>query len=148
MFKTSRILGTILVLLVGCLTAIAARPLGETGMFAQGDPDKTLSPYFMVVSDDPEKDVMPLKSTRADVKIAGTVAEVKITQVYRNTGKKTLEAIYVFPGSTRAAVHAMRMNIGERVIEAEIMERQKAHLAVGAAASQRLSDECGQYFAE
>ena len=80
----------------------------------------------MVVSDDPEKDVMPLKSTRADVKIAGMVAEVKITQVYRNTGKKTLEAIYVFPGSTRAAVHAMRMTIGERVIEAEIMERQKA----------------------
>ena len=69
---------------------------------------------------------MPLKSSRADVKIAGMVAEVKVTQVYQNTGKKTLEAIYVFPGSTRAAVHAMRMTIGERVIEAEIMERQKA----------------------
>jgi Ca-activated chloride channel family protein len=126
MLKTSRTLVAILVLLVGCLTAIASRPLGETGTSAQSDPDKTLSPYFMVVSDDPEKDVMPLKSTQADVRIAGTVAEVKITQVYRNTGKKTLEAIYVFPGSTRAAVHAMRMTIGERVIQAEIMERQKA----------------------
>jgi Ca-activated chloride channel homolog len=126
MLSTSRILGAILVLLVGGLTAIASQPLGETGTSAQGDPDKTLSPYFMVVSDDPQKEVMPLKSTQADVKIAGTVAEVKVTQVYRNTGKKTLEAIYVFPGSTRAAVHAMRMTIGERVIEAEIMERQKA----------------------
>ncbi|MFA4901919.1 MAG: VIT domain-containing protein [Desulfobaccales bacterium] len=126
MLKTSRTLVAILVLLVGCLTAIASRPLGETGTSAQSDPDKTLSPYFMVVSDDPEKDVMPLKSTQADVRIAGTVAEVKITQVYRNTGKKTLEALYVFPGSTRAAVHAMRMTIGERVIQAEIMERQKA----------------------
>lgn len=126
MLRTSRTLGAILVLIVGCLTAIALRPLGDSGTSAQGAPDKTLSPYFMVVSDDPEKDVMPLKSTRADVKIAGVAAEVKVTQVYRNTGKKTLEAIYVFPGSTRAAVHAMRMTIGERVIEAEIMERQKA----------------------
>ncbi|MHB9073745.1 MAG: VIT domain-containing protein [Desulfobaccales bacterium] len=126
MLRTSRTLGAILVLLVGCLTATASRPLGETGTSVQGDPDKTLSPYFMVVSDDPEKDVMPLKSTQADVKIAGTVAEVKITQVYRNTGKKTLEAIYVFPGSTRAAVHDLRMTIGERVIVAEIMERHKA----------------------
>ncbi len=126
MLRTSRTLGTILALVVVCLTAIASRPLGDSEISAQGALDKTLAPYFMVISDDPEKDVMPLKSTRADVKIAGTVAEVKITQVYRNTGKKTLEAIYVFPGSTRAAVHALRMTIGERVIEAEIMERQKA----------------------
>jgi Ca-activated chloride channel family protein len=78
------------------------------------------------LSDDPKVEALPLKSTRADVKIAGVAAEVKITQVYRNTGQKTLEAIYVFPGSTRAAVHAMRMTIGDRVVEAQIMERQKA----------------------
>jgi Ca-activated chloride channel family protein len=69
---------------------------------------------------------LPLKSTQADVKIAGVVAEVTVTQIYKNQGKKTLEAVYVFPGSTRAAVHALRMTIGERVVEAEIMERQKA----------------------
>lgn len=121
-FRPTRILGTIIVLLLGCLAAMGLRPLGEAGKPA----DKTLAPYFMVLSDEPDKDVMPLKSSRADVKIAGMVAEVKVTQIYKNTGKKTLEAIYVFPGSTRAAVHAMRMTIGERVIEAEIMERQKA----------------------
>jgi len=120
--RPSRTLGMILVLLLGCLSTLGLRPLGESGKPA----DKTLAPYFMVLSDEPGKDVMPLKSSRADVKIAGMVAEVKVTQVYKNTGKKTLEAIYVFPGSTRAAVHAMRMTIGERVIEAEIMERQKA----------------------
>ena len=121
-FRPSRTLGTILVLLIGCLATLGLRPLGEAGKPA----DKTLAPYFMVVSDEPGKDVMPLKSSQAFVSIAGLVAEVKVTQVYKNTGKKTLEAIYVFPGSTRAAVHAMRLTIGERVIEAEIMERQKA----------------------
>jgi len=91
----------------------------------QGE-DKTLAPYFFVQSDDPETDRLPLKGTRADVKIAGVIADVTVTQVYKNEGKKTLEAVYIFPGSTRAAVHAMRMTIGERVIEAEIMKRQEA----------------------
>ena len=122
MLKPSRTFWVLTALFCACLATMALRPLGESGT----SPDKTLAPYFMVVSDEPGKDVMPLKSSRADVKIAGTVAEVKVTQVYKNTGQKTLEAIYVFPGSTRAAVHAMRMTIGERVIEAEIMERQKA----------------------
>ncbi|MCX5888751.1 MAG: VIT domain-containing protein [Deltaproteobacteria bacterium] len=122
MLRPSRTLWVLSALFFACLATMALRPLGESGT----SPDKTLAPYFMVISDEPGKDVMPLKSSRADVKIAGMVAEVKVTQVYKNTGQKTLEAIYVFPGSTRAAVHAMRLTIGERVIEAEIMERQKA----------------------
>jgi Ca-activated chloride channel family protein len=127
MFKSPRTFGAILALLVTGLLTTALLP-GEksAGDGKPGAADKTLAPYFVVLSDDPKVDALPLKSTRADVKIAGVVAEVKITQVYRNTGQKTLEAIYVFPGSTRAAVHAMRMTIGERVVEAQIMERQKA----------------------
>ena len=118
-------------LLLTLLLSLLFMALGGKPLLAQkgktlAPEDKTLSPYFVVLTDDPETDALPLKSTRADVKIAGTVATVKVTQVYKNQGKKTLEAIYVFPGSTRAAVHAMRMTIGERVVEAEIMERQKA----------------------
>ena len=67
-----------------------------------------------------------MKSSRAEVNLTGMVAQVKITQVYHNQGKKTLEAIYVFPGSTRAAVHALRLKVGERVVEAKIMERDQA----------------------
>jgi Ca-activated chloride channel family protein len=116
-----------LAILLGCLSVLALKPLTYESKPEHASPeDKTLSPYFVVLSDDPEKDALPLKSTRADVKIAGKVADVRVTQVYKNLGKKTLEAIYVFPGSTRAAVHAMRMTVGDRVIEAEIMERQKA----------------------
>ena len=88
--------------------------------------DKTLSPYFFVQGGDPEVDTLPLQSTRADVDIAGVIARVHVTQVYKNTGKRPIEAIYVFPGSTRAAVFGMKMTIGERVIVAKIEERQKA----------------------
>lgn len=121
------ILSVIMLLTMTC-QAFAAVKSGR-GMLRPDQPDaaeKTLSPYFVVLSDDPQTDSLPLKDTRADVKIAGAVAQVSITQLYKNQGKKTLEAIYVFPASTRAAIHAMRMTIGERVIEAEIMERQKA----------------------
>ncbi len=64
--------------------------------------DKTLSPYFFVKSDDPALDRLPLKSTSAEVAISGVIADIKVTQVYRNEGKKALEAIYIFPASTKA----------------------------------------------
>ncbi len=88
--------------------------------------DTSLSPYFFVKSDDASVDQLPLKSTSAKVAIAGVIADVKVTQVYRNTGTKALEAIYVFPGSTRSAVYGMTMTIGERVLKAQIKERGQA----------------------
>ncbi|HJX71532.1 MAG TPA: VIT domain-containing protein, partial [Bacteroidales bacterium] len=88
--------------------------------------DETLSPYFFVQSDDPETDRMPLKSTDAKINIAGVIADVTIRQVYQNEGKNVLEAIYVFPASTRAAIYAMKMIIGEREINAVIQEKQLA----------------------
>lgn len=87
---------------------------------------KTLSPYFYIAGENPEADELPLKSTSADVQIAGVIANVKVTQVYKNEGKTPVEAVYIFPASTRAAVHDMKMTIGKRVIQAIIMEREKA----------------------
>jgi len=88
--------------------------------------DKTLSPYFFVNSDDPDVDALPLQSTSAQVHIAGVIADVTVTQVYKNEGRKTLEAVYIFPGSTRAAVYGMKMTIGERTIVAKIEKREEA----------------------
>ncbi len=88
--------------------------------------DRTLSPYFFIKSDDHGTDRLPLKSTSASVTISGVIADVQVTQVYKNEGKKPIEAIYVFPASTRAAVYGMKMTIGERVIEAKIKKRDEA----------------------
>jgi len=73
---------------------------------AQDDCDagQSLSPFFYVQSNDPSTDRLPLKSTAADVRIAGIIADVTVTQIYRNEGTRALEAIYIFPASTRAAV--------------------------------------------
>ena len=88
--------------------------------------DRTLSPYFVVNSDNPDTDLLPLKSTSASVNISGVIADVLVTQVYKNDGRKPLEAIYIFPASTRAAVYGMKMTIGKRVIEAKIKKRDEA----------------------
>jgi Ca-activated chloride channel family protein len=104
---------------------------GEGQAFAQGaeSDDKTLSPYFFVKSDDSTVEQLPLKSTSVTVNISGPIADVVVTQVYKNEGKKPIEAIYVFPASTRASVYGMKMTIGERTITAEVQKREEARHA-------------------
>lgn len=88
--------------------------------------DATLSPYFLIENGDPAVDRFPLKDTRVAVNINGVIADVVITQKYANDGNLPLNARYVFPASTRAAVHGMKMIINEQAIIAEIKERQAA----------------------
>lgn len=98
---------------------------------AQADPPprlKTESPYFFVKSDDPALDQLPLKSTRVDVRISGVIADVTVTQRYKNEGQRAIEARYVFPGSTRAAVYGMNVRLGDRLITAKIREKQRARI--------------------
>ncbi len=110
-------------------------------LFAQDDAvsesgrDKNLSPYFWVRDASPGADTLPLKSTHVEATLAGVIADVRVTQVYTNTGTTPIEALYVFPGSTRAAVHGLTLTVGERRIEARIQERQQARKTYEAAKS-------------
>ncbi len=97
------------------------------GSLARGGPKQSLAPYFAEPADpSKEKEGLPLESTSAEVRITGVIARVRVRQVYRNRGSKPIEALYVFPASTRAAVHGMRMRIGHRVVEAKIQRRAEA----------------------
>ena len=66
-----------------------------------------------------------LKSS-ADFRISGVVATVNVTQAFRNNSGNWAEAVYVFPLPEQAAVRAMRIHVGERVIVGEIHERSQA----------------------
>ena len=90
-----------------------------TGFSQQNDK----SPYLEILS---EHAIIPLKESKTNVEISGTIAHVKLTQVYQNKGSVPIEANYVFPLSTQAAVHDMKMTIGDRVINAKIFEKQQA----------------------
>jgi Ca-activated chloride channel family protein len=87
---------------------------------------KTLSPYFYVESGNEGLECFPLKATSVTATISGAIADVKVTQEYANFGKQPISARYVFPASTRAAVHGMRMTIGGDVVVAQIKEREEA----------------------
>lgn len=86
-------------------------------------PDKTGSPYFVVAG---EEGTLPLVHTGADVHITGVIANVSVTQRYHNSGKKPIEAVYTFPMSTRAAVHALTFRVGKRVVKAVVKEKNQA----------------------
>jgi len=107
--------------------------LQTSGKQASAGSDNSLSPYLYVAGGDPARDQVPLKKTWAEVNIAGVIAAVKVHQIFENTGAKPIEAIYVFPASTRAAVHAMRMKIGTRTIDAKIERKAEARAQYEAA---------------
>jgi len=109
------------------ITFILLSPLG---ILNADENDQTLSPYFKVIGEKTgEIEQLPLLETSAQVDIAGVIADVKVRQVYQNRGQSPIEAIYVFPGSTKAAVYGMKMTIGERTIVAKIKERKAAKTA-------------------
>lgn len=92
-----------------------------------------VGPYFRITSTDSATDWLPLKRTRTRVAISGVVADVTVTQTYANRGTAPINASYIFPGSTRAAVTGMTMTIGDRVVRAQIKEKEAAKQAFEAA---------------
>lgn len=108
-------------LLIGLFVLLTGYSHAQT----QGE-DKTSSPFFFVKSEEGGVDQLPLKSTTADVKISGVIADVTVRQTYCNTGEIPLEAIYIFPASTKAAVYFMQMQVGNRILKAEIREAEQA----------------------
>ena len=101
MKKIARLSALLITLAVITLWGSVAPPegLGRTPSTAASESgERTLSPYFFVKSEDSTVDQMPLKATSAKVTISGVIADVQVTQIYKNEGRKTLEALYVFPG--------------------------------------------------
>ncbi len=94
--------------------------------YAESPGDQTLSPYFYIENGDPLVDRFPLKKTEVVVGINGVIADVTVTQQYVNDGIRPINARYIFPASTRAAVHGMTMKIGDKLIRAKIKEREAA----------------------
>ena len=115
--------------LLKMLAVVGLMLFANDSMYAQNakdDADKTLSPYFVVISENPETDELPLKETSVNATVVGSIADVTVKQVYVNSGKNPLEAIYTFPMSTKAAVYGMQMTIGKRIVRAQIEEKKKA----------------------
>lgn len=70
--------------------------------------------------------VVPALRTDVDIAVSGIIARVTVRQTFRNPDDVWVEGVYGFPLPDDAAVDTLRLRIGERVIEGEIREREKA----------------------
>ncbi|MDB5704044.1 MAG: marine proteobacterial sortase target protein, partial [Sphingomonas bacterium] len=64
--------------------------------------------------------------TDMDVTVSGSVARVRVTQVFRNTSKNWMEATYLYPLPQDGAVDGLKMVVGQRVIVGQIRKRGEA----------------------
>ncbi len=68
----------------------------------------------------------PLLDTQVKMTINGMVASVTYVQTFHNPSNTWIEGRYLFPLPETAAIHAMTMRIGERLIVGDIKEKQAA----------------------
>ena len=101
-----------ILLLLFCLVTVS---------FAQ---EKAEIPYLIVNND--EQKIIPLESISVNTQISGVMADVTINQKFVNNSNSPIEAIYVFPASTNAAIYFMEMTIDKRIIIAKIQDSELA----------------------
>ncbi|XP_078060285.1 von Willebrand factor A domain-containing protein 5A-like isoform X2 [Mustelus asterias] len=74
-----------------------------------------------------EKNVpVPLKSISVEVEVKGFVADVSASLEYQNEESNPVEAIFVFPMDSDAAVYNFQATIDGKTIVAEIKEKEEA----------------------
>lgn len=68
----------------------------------------------------------PTLKTDITANIQGDLATVEIRQIFSNPLDVPLNARYLFPMNKDSAVYAMRMEVGDEIVEAQIQEIQEA----------------------
>jgi Ca-activated chloride channel family protein len=112
--------------LVRWLVAILAI-VGASGARAQESPPRVTHGSLLVhthVAGRPDE--VPAVRTDVRIRVTGPIARVAVTQEFLNPSAEWLEGVYVFPLPEGAAVDAMRLQVGARVIEGQIREREEA----------------------
>jgi Ca-activated chloride channel family protein len=84
------------------------------------------SGYLKLYDDEGGEHESLLLSTDIQLDVTAMTARVRLRQKFTNPSKQWMNARYVFPMPETAAVHAMTLNIGERVIRGVVQERRAA----------------------
>jgi Ca-activated chloride channel homolog len=69
---------------------------------------------------------LPLERIDLQAVVTGLTSRIELVQGFRNPHAEALEATYIFPLPDRAAVTALRMEAGDRVVEGTLKERAEA----------------------
>lgn len=83
---------------------------------------------FIIPVPRPEEKIPPLtiKYHRVSVEIDDQVARTSVDQVFLNSHDRDIEGIFIFPIPEDAAISEFSMYIGDKKVEGEILDREKA----------------------
>ena len=82
---------------------------------------------FLIRSEEGDRyKLIPTVNTTIDIDIKGMIASTTVDQMFTNESKEPIEAIYVFPLPSNAAVNNMTMIIEDRIIQGIIKEKSEA----------------------
>ncbi|CAN5832396.1 hypothetical protein BH11MYX3_BH11MYX3_22260 [soil metagenome] len=88
---------------------------------------------------------LPMLDSKVEITIRGPLVECVVTQKFINRGDHAIEATYIFPLPSDAAVSAMSIKTGTRTIKAAIERREDAQrryeAAVNAGVSAAVTDQ-------
>src|SRR5229473_1465193 len=73
-----------------------------------------------------KRSILPLKGTECDFSVLSGVADVSISQIFRQESEKALDCEYHFPLPADASVYFCEADINGRTIRAQVRERQEA----------------------
>lgn len=115
------------------LTAFVAVGLYIPDAYAAGDGQERYSELhqartgtLLFVTDEQNYRAALRLDTDVAMSISGLVVRAQVRQTFRNDSAEWAEGVYVFPLPENAAVNALKMHIGERVIVGEIKPREVA----------------------
>ncbi|HEX5223263.1 MAG TPA: VIT domain-containing protein [Verrucomicrobiae bacterium] len=89
-------------------------------------PNPTLEPFGLFAIIESERVILPLKGVECDFTVLSGMAEVSMTQIFRQENKQALDCEYVFPLPADAAVFSCEADINGRIIRAQVHERTEA----------------------
>ncbi|HSE42059.1 MAG TPA: VIT domain-containing protein, partial [Acidobacteriota bacterium] len=69
---------------------------------------------------------LPLQNVNIQARVLAQIAEVTVSQTFRNQHEDALEAVYIFPLSGGSAVSSFEMKVGDRLLRGQVEERTQA----------------------
>jgi len=89
-------------------------------------PDEVGHGSLLLVSSEGRYRRAPNQATEVDIVVRGLLTEATVTQRFSNPGDDWVEGVYVFPLPPKTAVHALRLQVGDRIIEGQVQEKAQA----------------------
>lgn len=81
---------------------------------------------FTVGSTNEPRVVLPLKKTEVHIDVTAGIARTEVVQRFHNDLDRPLEAVYIFPLPSEAAVEDFEIRLDDRVIKSVVQEREQA----------------------